>query len=326
MTEGFELELLKSLLEVMETESITVAAKRLGLTQSTVSKHITSLEARFATRLFYRDGRGVKATPSGYLLAERSKRILDRLSSIGPHYASVADPPSVRIMMPPSVGALSFASFYSILLDHTPDAVLRITDGAAGDVTEALRHGEIDIAVLYSLPDLRGLTPINTIVYPLHLVVPVRGPLSLGRSDASIIGEMDFALPARPDGLRLQVEEHATTFGHKFNVKFEIGSIAMIKDLIRNGLAASYLPWSVIAEDVNAGKMQIIPAAQLSPSLSIIVPTGRLRSNLIRRVSEDLAVVLERQIGLSVNDFQASGSNVGQPLALADKLPGGFDT
>jgi LysR family nitrogen assimilation transcriptional regulator len=325
-SDGFELELLRSLLDVMETESITIAARRLGLTQSTVSKHITTLESRFGVRLFYRDGRGVKATQAGYLLADRSRRILDRLSAIGPQYSSVVESPIIRILMPPSVTALSLSSFFSIILDYAPDVAVRMVESPVGDVIEALRHGEIDIALLYAVPDLRGLTTVSTIVYPLHLVIPVKGPIAQMKFDASAINRVAFALPARPDGLRLQVDDFASTFGHKIHVKFEVSSTAMIKDLVRNGLAASYLPWNAIAEDVLAGRIQIVPTLPLSPSLSIVIPTGRLQSALINRISEDFAVVLERQVALAAHDFQTNFSNISQPFSFANKLPGSIDT
>eukprot|EP01037_Dinobryon_pediforme_P014623 gene14623-14747_t len=309
MPKGFELDLLKSFLEVMDTESITVAAKRLGLTQSTVSKHMTMLEARFSARLFYRDGRRVTATPAGHVLADHAQRILERLASLGPQHRSSVQQHIVKILVPPSVMALSLTSFFSIVQDHSPDLVLRMTEQSVEDVAEAMRQGDIDIAVLYAVPDMRGLTLVNTLAYPLHLVVSARSGALPPKFDSSDIYQMDFALPARPDGLRLQVDAFAASFGHKLNVKFEVGSVHTLKDLVASGLAASYLPWAAIAKEVHAGQLRLVPQASLSLSFSVIVPTGRARAHGIGRISDDLVSVLERQVALAVQDFQADAAS-----------------
>ena len=45
--------------------SFTLAARELSLTQSAVSRHIRTLEADFACRLFEREGRGLRLTDAG---------------------------------------------------------------------------------------------------------------------------------------------------------------------------------------------------------------------------------------------------------------------
>jgi LysR family transcriptional regulator, nitrogen assimilation regulatory protein len=324
MTEGFELELLKSFLAVMDSESITLAAQRLGLTQSTISKHISTLEARFSSRLFYRDGRGVTATAAAHLLAERSRRILERLSSFGSNYVSDIQDHMIKVLMPSSVMALSLQSFFSIVLDHSPDITLRLVEQTVEDVAEAMRHGDIDIAVLYSLPDMRGLTLVSTMAFPLHLVMPSRSGALSQNPESLDIGQMDFALPARPDGLRLQVDAFSTSFGHKLKVKFEINSINIIKDLVMSGLAVSYLPWAAIARDVHAGHLRIVSPFSLSLSLFVVVPTGRVRSHMIGRISEDLTTVLERQVAIAAQEFLVESAPA-QSSTVANRVNENFE-
>lgn len=55
---------------VVRTGSTTLAAADLGVTQSTVSKHIKTLEDHFARRLFLRNGPRMEVTPQGRMLAD----------------------------------------------------------------------------------------------------------------------------------------------------------------------------------------------------------------------------------------------------------------
>lgn len=61
--------------DVVELESFTEAARRRGLSHSTVSKHIKSLEEQLGTRLLHRTSRSMSLTESGRMVYEYSRRI-----------------------------------------------------------------------------------------------------------------------------------------------------------------------------------------------------------------------------------------------------------
>ncbi|TKR54765.1 LysR family transcriptional regulator [Allopusillimonas ginsengisoli] len=64
---------------VAETESFTQAAKRLGISTAQVSRQISALEARLATKLFYRTTRKVSVTESGQIYFQHCRQVLDGL-------------------------------------------------------------------------------------------------------------------------------------------------------------------------------------------------------------------------------------------------------
>jgi LysR family nitrogen assimilation transcriptional regulator len=325
LADEFDLDLLKSLIAVIEAESVTHAAHRLSLTQSTLSKHIGILEARFGCRLFYRDGRGVKPTRAGFVLGERSKWILEKLSTIGSHPPPSDHNPPFRISMPPSIAALTMAPLLSVVLGRHPQMNLQFHEGLMGQDEELLRNSELDIAVLYSVRDMRGLTVTMNAGDILHLVAPTTGPMGKLESGAANFDRLDFALPPRANGMRLLVDELASTFNYKCTVKFEVGSLSIIKELVRSGRAASFLPWNVIAEDVMSNRMQILADIPLRRSLSIVVPSSRLLSPLTMRFSDDLSFVLERQLAQSADDFRFRRSNLRQPFSLVDQTTSRID-
>jgi DNA-binding transcriptional LysR family regulator len=64
---------------VCETQSLTAAARRLGLSPSVMSRQIAALEARLGTRLFQRTTRQISLTEAGARYLERTRRILGDL-------------------------------------------------------------------------------------------------------------------------------------------------------------------------------------------------------------------------------------------------------
>ncbi len=70
---------LRVFLAVLDTGSVTLAAERLGVTQSAVSHTLDRLRGVLADPLFVKAGRGIAPTPHAQALAERARSLLDDL-------------------------------------------------------------------------------------------------------------------------------------------------------------------------------------------------------------------------------------------------------
>lgn len=70
---------LQVLVAVIESQSFSAAAKRLGLGQPAVSKSIAQLEKRLETRLFVRTTRGLNPTEPARLYYEHARRALEHI-------------------------------------------------------------------------------------------------------------------------------------------------------------------------------------------------------------------------------------------------------
>ena len=71
--------LLRLLVAVVETGSVTGAAQRLGVTQSAVSHLLDKLRDITADPLFVKSGRGIVATARAELLAAQARELIDQL-------------------------------------------------------------------------------------------------------------------------------------------------------------------------------------------------------------------------------------------------------
>ena len=110
-----DLRALRYFVETVRHSSFTVAAERLNVTQSTVSKMLRQLEEEIGQPLLIRDGRQLRLTDVGRIVHERG---LEALGMMGRLTREVSDlttlvrgeltvgiPPMVNLLFPPVVKA-----------------------------------------------------------------------------------------------------------------------------------------------------------------------------------------------------------------------------
>src|SRR5665213_2702998 len=88
---------LATFLELSRSGSVKVAAERLFVTQPAVSAVIASLQRELGVELVAREGRGLRLTPSGMVLAEYARRIQGTLDEAA--VATVGAGPGARLRL-----------------------------------------------------------------------------------------------------------------------------------------------------------------------------------------------------------------------------------
>ena len=78
----FDLNLLKALEVLLQERNVSVAAQRLNLSQSAVSKHLSRLREMFDDQLFERKAQGLKPTPRALELAPQLKLVIQQLEQL----------------------------------------------------------------------------------------------------------------------------------------------------------------------------------------------------------------------------------------------------
>lgn len=77
-----KLNLMNSLIAVVEEGSYTAAAKKLGKTKALISTHIKQLETALSIRLIARSTRSLHLTEAGQVYYEEARRILDEMANL----------------------------------------------------------------------------------------------------------------------------------------------------------------------------------------------------------------------------------------------------
>lgn len=159
-----------------ETGSVSKAAEKLHLTQSTVSTHIASLEEALGKRLIFRGPRKkTELTPEGADIYKKAQDILTRCALLAPTREeekiisiAVSTIPAQYLLPPLMTG---FAAKH-------PGTVFSVRRGDSGDVASALENGEARIGVLGTKKTGAPLKYIRIAEDELVLVTPATAEFS----------------------------------------------------------------------------------------------------------------------------------------------------
>jgi DNA-binding transcriptional LysR family regulator len=141
-------ELLRSFLAVAETRSFTLAARQLGLRQSTVSQHIRRLEEQIRRALFARDTHSVALTPDGDALTGFARAILEAHEKLDRFLAG--SPLRGRIRLGASED-FAYSRLPEVLADFArahSGVDLELTVGLSGVLYERFDAGELDVILV----------------------------------------------------------------------------------------------------------------------------------------------------------------------------------
>jgi len=108
---------------VAETESFTAAAKQLEISTAQVSRQVSALEKRLATKLLHRTTRKVSVTEAGNIYYQRCRQILEDLETAEVAISDMQSHPTgkLKITAPVTYGEATIAPLVNSFLAQYPD-------------------------------------------------------------------------------------------------------------------------------------------------------------------------------------------------------------
>ncbi len=141
-------DLLRSFLAVADHSSFTVAARQLGIAQSTISQHLSRLERHLGRSFIARDTHGVTLTPDGDALVGFARQILDANARLQRFVSGVELRGRIRL------GAgedFTSSVLRRVLADFTAGhslVDLQLTVGLSSNLYQAYDAGELDVIIV----------------------------------------------------------------------------------------------------------------------------------------------------------------------------------
>ncbi|WP_028601416.1 LysR family transcriptional regulator [Ottowia thiooxydans] len=143
---------LRAFLETAETGSLSAAARKLGLTQPTLSRQVAAIEQRMGVTLFERVGKAMALTPTGLDLLEHARAMGAAAEALG--VAATSQSQTVGGVV--SVSATDMVAFYLLapLVRQLHEQEPRITiEVISSDAMSDLLRREADIAIRHVKPE-----------------------------------------------------------------------------------------------------------------------------------------------------------------------------
>ena len=150
------------------TGSLTAAAGSLGLSQPAVSQRIKRVETRLAVPLIERQGRGIRLTTAGHILADHGRTVVAEIDAA---LAAIDDlrgerGGSLRLVGFPSASATIVPLVMRRLAEEAPEVTLQYREAEPPAAVSLLRDGEIDCALIFDYAGA-GELPAGSVFTPL---------------------------------------------------------------------------------------------------------------------------------------------------------------
>lgn len=281
---------------VYEERSFTAAALRENATQSGVSQHIRKIESRFGVKLFARGSGGVIPTPAG---DSYYRHCIDVLRSNEAATRALLDFSSglegeITVGLMPTMTRCAMAPALARFMDMHPNVVVRITEAYSAVLTQQVRAGELDFAVVPAFADAVGLksrllarTP-EVLVSNGHLDVPHMEPVQLAE-----LGTLKVVVPSGQNTRRRSLETYFSSNGVRIGRVLELDAMLGTLDLVASSDWVTILPGVMMANDIQTRHYVINPLAQppLETDLVLIEPARQPLSP----AAETFLAVLEEE-------------------------------
>ncbi|WP_174188604.1 LysR family transcriptional regulator [Nocardia barduliensis] len=248
-----ELQQMRYVLAVAETNSFTRAAERCLVVQSALSHQIARLERELGARLFERTSRRVRLTPAGAAFLPAARQCLDAAERAAAEVAAAVGEVRGRLAVGliPTVAAVDIPEALREFRGRYPHVRISLRVGASEELVEKVEHGALDVAFL-GLPTTAGPRGVAAhalardrlvaVVAPDH---PLAGEPTVDLRRLS--SEVFVDLPAGTAG-RLQSDQAFAAAGLDRDVAFEVTSADYIARLVRPGLAVAMLPSAYVPQ------------------------------------------------------------------------------
>ncbi|MGH6922433.1 MAG: LysR family transcriptional regulator [Propylenella sp.] len=271
---------IKVFVATYEERSFTAAAKREHATQSGVSQHIRKLEERLGASLFSRDRGRVVPTPAGDAYYGRSVEML-RLaelaeSAIGRFGKGLTGEIFIGLM--PTMTRSALAPTLSRFIAEHPNVAVRIVEAYSAVLTQQVRSGDLDFAVVPALAGTPGIASRH-FLRTVEVLVSRRSSRLKHLEPIRLrdLGACSYVVPGQRNTRRGSIEIYLSANGARYDRLLELDAMMGTLDFVARSDWLTILPGIMMASDIKRRTVTINPIVDpvFVLDLALIEPSRR---------------------------------------------------
>ncbi len=301
------LENIKLYCDVVRLRSFSRAAENNQVSQSSVSQIISQLERRLGVVLLDRSTRPFAITPEGQLYYDECREIVNRYFALEARIQSFRKGAAQRV---------NVSAIYSIVLydmnrvleqfkQALPNGQLVIRYQHPDEVYESVLTEETDLGLISFARQSRNLETLSWRQDPMGLVCSPSHALAKEKQvPLKALNGLDFVGFEESLDIWKNIDRYLHRHGVEVNVVISFDNIEFIKRGIESSGGASILPLPTVEQEVEAGRLVVVPveALELYRPLSII----RYRKHAMSAAAQTLIEILQGVESISLNDAEAA--------------------
>ena len=282
------IEQLQAFIAITETGNFGQAAKKCGVTQSTISRQIQSLEQDLGLPLFHRSTQA-KLTIGGEKLLPRAQKICQEWYKASNECADLiaGKQPELCIAAIHSVCAHYLPPILQRFCLDYPEVQLRVTALGSDRALKVLRDGLIDVAIVMNNRFLTASAEIELAVLyeeQVDVLMAANHPLS-GLKQIPLLELVKYPQIVFKDGYGMQrlVQDWFNNQNMQIKTAMELNTLDAFRGVIRQGEMIALLPHKALIDSYSDPTLAIRPIAQ--PTMGGNAPEQKdLESVLTRQV------------------------------------------
>ena len=293
------IEQLQAFLAIADTGSFQAAARKCGITQSTVSRQIRGLEDSLGMPLFHRTAQA-KLTIGGERLLPRARRICQEWKQAASEIGDLLEgrQPELCVAGIQSVCSHFLPPIITQFCQRYPHVQLRVTALGSDRSLKVLRDGLVDIAIVMHNPMLTSSQEMAvTQLYEeqIEVLMAANHPLSsLNPAPWSEIARYPHVV--FKDGYGMQRLVQSQVPDTDLNMVLELNTLDAFRGVVRQGQMIALLPQSALVESRRDPELAVRRTAspQLARQVVMVTTHDRLRlppvrqfCDLVQRLAED---------------------------------------
>ena len=266
---NFDEKRLRAVAAIAETGSLGRAAEAINTSQPALSRMIADMEERLETKLFERHARGMLLTQAGEILAEHARQLTFDMEQARHALLELKGLRTGKVR----VGAVAAATRTLLpraivrLRQMAPGLKVELIEAPDSELMDALLERRIDLMVASANLDHDEIEMLDLSDDEDSFNVCCRAcdpPVALDASLDDVLGA-DWVMLKRGRTPRNDFEKLIRSTGRSLpNIVIETNTVGTQISIIRNSELLGWMPKAVIADQLEAGILQIIDIPQLT--------------------------------------------------------------
>lgn len=277
-----DLESLRLLVLVADLGSLGRAAERLGISQPSASRRLSTLERGLGLVLVDRTRRGSRPTLAGQVVAGHARRVLDELDELLAGAGRLRDrrEAELRVAASLTIAEYLLPVWISELRARRPELYIGLQVTNSEHVPELVESGEADVGFIEGPRLSRVMSTRRVAEDRLVVVVDPGHPWARRREPLSAreLSRTPLVLRESGSGTRQTLDRALYLAGcERVRPLVELGSTAAVRGAVIAGTGPSVLSELAVRGDIAEGRLIGVDVAgvDLTRDLRAVWPTGR---------------------------------------------------
>jgi LysR family hydrogen peroxide-inducible transcriptional activator len=310
---------------IAEAESFNGAARRLSVSQPTMTNQIAALEEALGLQLFERSRAGTVLTPVGRELLPNAHRLLEEFQGFIDRADSVSRGPSgtYRLGVTPTLGPYLLPHILPALHRRYTALKLSVREDAPCDLEVGLATGKYDF-VLTPLPiDDSRLTVAPLFREPLMLTLPADHRLAkrkhINRQD--LAGESVLTIDEHHHFHR-QIQKLCGRLGAQLRRDYEGTSLDTLRHMVVMGMGIAFLPALYIRSEIHRPselRVATVRGEVIERTHALAWRSSSPARQLFREITDEIRSLVARDLTKELHPVPSSSTPGGRKANRAGK-------